>query len=148
MRFQLHLGVEAIRAPELLFQPNMMGSSEAGLAETIDFILKMFTNEEQLLLANNVFLTGGCSKFPGLKDRLSRELLEMRPFKTTFNIVNANHFNLDAWLGARDFTKSHEYKTAQVTKSDYTEFGGDYLKEHSASNKFHPTPAPIIETNE
>lgn len=62
---QLHVGVEAIRAPELLFQPSMIGSSEAGLAETINYVLKLFTSEEQLLLANNVFLTGGISKFPG-----------------------------------------------------------------------------------
>lgn len=43
----------------------MIGSSEAGLAETIDFVLKMFDDDEQLILANNVFLTGGCSNFPG-----------------------------------------------------------------------------------
>jgi actin-related protein 5 len=57
--------VEATRAPELLFQPSMMGSCEAGLAETINFVLKLFSPEDQLLLADNVFLTGGCSKFPG-----------------------------------------------------------------------------------
>jgi actin-related protein 5 len=42
-----------------------MGSCEAGLAETINFVLKLFSPEDQLLLADNVFLTGGCSKFPG-----------------------------------------------------------------------------------
>lgn len=59
------MGVEAIRGPELLFQPSMIGSCEAGLAETIDFVLKMFPPNEQLILANNVFLTGGCANFPG-----------------------------------------------------------------------------------
>lgn len=44
----------------------MIGSCEAGLAETIDFVLKLFSYDEQLILANNVFLTGGCSKFPGM----------------------------------------------------------------------------------
>lgn len=63
--FQLHLGVESIRAPEIMFQPSMVGSSEAGLHETIDFVLKMFTAEEQEALVENVFVTGGCAKFPG-----------------------------------------------------------------------------------
>lgn len=57
--------MEAHRAPEILFQPSMIGSSEAGLAETIQYVLKMFTDEEQLVLANNVFVTGGCAKIKG-----------------------------------------------------------------------------------
>ncbi|XP_055390427.1 actin-related protein 5 isoform X2 [Condylostylus longicornis] len=61
---QLHVGVEAIRAPELLFQPSMIGSGEAGLAEVMDYIFKLFNADDQQLLADNVFLTGGCSQFP------------------------------------------------------------------------------------
>lgn len=57
--------MESIRAPELIFQPSMVGSAEAGLAETINFVLKMFTETEQQALVNNVFLTGACAKFPG-----------------------------------------------------------------------------------
>jgi actin-related protein 5 len=45
---QLHLAVERIRAPEVLFQPALIGSSEAGLAETIEFVLKKFTPEQQV----------------------------------------------------------------------------------------------------
>ncbi len=67
---QLHIGVETIRATELLFQPSMIGSSEAGLAETVEYVLKMLNDSEQMDLANSVFLTGGCSNFVG-KNRLS-----------------------------------------------------------------------------
>lgn len=63
--FQLHLGVESIRAPELLFQPSMIGSSEAGITETIDYVLKQFSPDEQLLLSQNIFVTGGCANFEG-----------------------------------------------------------------------------------
>lgn len=69
--FQLHLGVESIRAPELMFQPSLVGSSEAGITETIDFVLKQFTAEEQMLLVQNVFLTGGCANFRGKSDEFS-----------------------------------------------------------------------------
>lgn len=62
---QLHLGVESIRAPEVLFQPSMIGISEAGVLETIDFVLKQFSAEDQLLLTKHIFLTGGCSNFKG-----------------------------------------------------------------------------------
>jgi actin-related protein 5 len=37
----------------------MMGIGEAGLAETIDYVLKLFPAEDQQRLVNNVYLTGG-----------------------------------------------------------------------------------------
>ncbi|VVD01173.1 unnamed protein product [Leptidea sinapis] len=56
---------EALReAAELMFQPSMLGNMEAGLAETMEYVFKHFSPEDQLLLANNVFVTGGCSRFP------------------------------------------------------------------------------------
>lgn len=142
--YQLHVGVEAIRTLELLFQPSMIGSSEAGLAGTIDYVLNLFPPETQLTLANNVFLTGGCSRFTGLEVRLSREMLEMRPFQTPHKITVAKDASLDAWHGAREFTDSEELPKYLITKELYNEMGGDYLAEHSASNEYCPTPAPIV----
>ncbi|KAJ0174633.1 hypothetical protein K1T71_009741 [Dendrolimus kikuchii] len=142
---QLHLAIEPIRAPELMFQPSMMGNLEAGLAETLEYVFKHFSPEDQLLLANNVFLTGGCSHFPGLKERLERELLEMRPFKSTHKVVMARNPSLDAWYGARDFAGSNEFENWCISKEDYYEMGGEYLKEHYASNKYFKSPAPIID---
>lgn len=48
-----------------MFQPSMMGNLEAGLTETLEYMFKQFSPEEQLLLANNVFITGGASQYPG-----------------------------------------------------------------------------------
>lgn len=48
-----------------MFQPSMMGNLEAGLAETLEYVFKHFSSEDQLLLANNVFVTGGASQYPG-----------------------------------------------------------------------------------
>lgn len=62
---QLHVGVEAIRCTEILFQPSLVGCAEAGLAEIIEFVLKPFTADEQQQMVENVFMTGGCSQFPG-----------------------------------------------------------------------------------
>jgi len=45
---QLHLSTERIRAPEVFFQPSLVGSHEAGLSETLEFVLKRFTPDEQV----------------------------------------------------------------------------------------------------
>ncbi|KAK0180138.1 hypothetical protein PV327_005810 [Microctonus hyperodae] len=50
---QLHVGLELLRAPELLFQPSKIGSIEAGIAETIEFVLKRYSDEIQMRILTN-----------------------------------------------------------------------------------------------
>lgn len=121
----------------------MMGSSEAGVAEIIEFVLKMFTPEEQLRLANGVFLTGGCAKFPGLKERLSSELLKMRPFQTAHKVYIANDPSLDAWYGLRDLGRRSNLKDLSITKKEYMEKGAEYFKEHDMGNLYFKTPIVV-----
>lgn len=140
---QLHVGVERLRAPELLFQPSMIGLVEAGIAETIAFILKLYPADVQLRLVNNVFLTGGSATFPGLLGRLERELREIRPFGSSFQVNIAKNPNLDAWYGARDFGLNSNLKNYLVTRKEYEEKGGEYFKEHPMSNMYHKSPDPL-----
>lgn len=124
----------------------MIGCQEAGLAEVIDFVLKMFTGEEQLKLANNVFLTGGTSRFPGLRERLDRELLEMRPFKTSHKINVGKSPSMEGWYGAREFANNgKELKKVLLTRAEYEEKGGEYFKEFFSSNQYFSTPLPTPE---
>lgn len=138
--YQLHFGIEEIRVPEILFQPSMIGSSEAGLAELIAFVLKLFPANEQQRLVNHVYLTGGCAKFKGLKERLAKELLEMRPFQSTFSIYEIDEPSLSAWLGACAQARKSNFSQTLTTRKDYQEHGSEYFKEHKASNIFYPTP--------
>ncbi|XP_053988813.1 actin-related protein 5 isoform X1 [Hylaeus volcanicus] len=144
---QLHIGVERLRAPEILFQPSLIGSMEAGIAETIEFVLKLYPPEQQLRLVGNIFLTGGPTTFPGLLERLNRELREMRPFDSNFQINIAKNTSIDAWYGARDFGLNGNLPEFLVSKKEYEEKGGEYFKEHSTSNTYtrSPDPLPIIQ---
>ncbi|XP_047367140.1 actin-related protein 5 isoform X2 [Vespa velutina] len=144
---QLHVGVERLRAAELLFQPSMIGSVEAGIAETIEFVLKLYSPEQQKRLVSNVFLTGGPTALPGLLERLKRELKEIRPFGSNFQINVAKNTSLDSWYGARDFGLSGNLPEYLVTRKEYEEKGGEYLKEHTASNMYtrSPDPLPILQ---
>lgn len=134
--YQLHFGLEAIRVPEILFQPSMIGCTEAGLAELIAFVLKLFPAAEQQRLVDHVYLTGSCAQFPGLKERLNKELLEQRPFQSTFAIYESNDPALSAWLGACLEAKEESL----TTRAQYEELGSEYFREHCASNIFYPTP--------
>ncbi|XP_067856407.1 actin-related protein 5 [Heptranchias perlo] len=136
---QLHLGSERIRVPEILFQPSLIGEEQAGIAETLQYVLDRYPKEQQNELVQNVFLTGGNILYPGIKTRMERELLAMRPFQSSFQVTIASNPVLDTWFGARDWAV--EYKDQAegwITLADYEEKGGEYLSEHAASNVYVP----------
>lgn len=139
--YRVHIALEQIRIPELMFQPSMLGIDQAGLAELIDFILAKFNPNDQQKLVQNIFLTGGCASFPNLSERLHKEIQEIRPFQSTFNIYTASNPLLDAWHGARKLAVSPNLAEHSMTLVDYEEKGGEYLREHCASNRYVPTPS-------
>lgn len=83
----------------------------------------------------------------GIRERLQRELREMRPFETKFNVHIANKPNLDAWYGARSWASSSELPSVLVTRAEYDEKGGEYLKKHFAANSYFPTPEVVVGTS-
>lgn len=141
---QLHVGVEKLRAPEILFQPGMIGIEEAGLSETISYILKQYASEDQNKLVSNVFLTGSCAAIPGLKLRLERELQEVRPFQSKFHVSMSRDPSLSAWHGACELANQvNSREEIYISRDEYLEKGGEYLKEHKASNVYRPSPAAL-----
>ncbi|KAI3357271.1 hypothetical protein L3Q82_015725 [Scortum barcoo] len=146
---QLFVGTERLRCSEILFQPSPTGEDQMGLMETLQYVLARYTPEQQEALVSNVFLTGGNMQYPGMKERVERELLAMRPFQSHFNVTMASRPALDSWYGARDWALEHLPSGAAegwISRQDYEEKGGEYLSEHCASNIFIPMkiakPAP------
>ncbi|GFT64993.1 actin-related protein 5 [Nephila pilipes] len=145
--YQLQIGLERIRVPEIIFQPTMVGIEQAGLAETIEMVLARYTLSDQQKLAENVFITGGCARLPFIKERIETELLAMRPFQSKFNVQLAVDPLLDAWRGAKKWAQNDDnLKKFSVTRQEYEEKGGDYLKDHMCSNHYVTLPAPIRKT--
>lgn len=137
---QLHIGIERYRAPELLFKPYMIGSSEAGLTEVIGYVLSRFDNESQKKLAANVVITGSLANLPGLKERVLSDLISIRPFQSIVNVRILSNPSLSAWQGIKNWTSTNTYKKYLITKSHYEEYGPEYLNRHLASNLFYPSP--------
>ncbi|KAM4610414.1 actin-related protein 5 [Polymixia lowei] len=140
---QLFVGTERLRCPEILFQPSLTGEDQMGLMETLQYVLARYTPDQQEALVSNVFLTGGNMQYPGMKERVGRELLAMRPFQSHFKVTMASRPALDAWCGARDWALEHlpggeGEMEGWISRQEYEEKGGEYLSEHGSSNVFVP----------
>lgn len=142
--YQLQLGVERIRVPEIVFQPTIIGVEQAGIGEVIETILARYNAQDQQKLAENVFITGGGAMLPGIKQRIEAELLQMRPFQSKFTVQLADHPILDAWKGSRKWALMDDnLKRYSITRQEYLEKGGDYLKDHMCSNHYVMLPPPL-----
>jgi actin-related protein 5 len=83
-----------------------------------------------------IYVTGGSSLIPGFKDRLHKELTALLPFREPFQIVTPYPADtrLEPWKGMAAWSRTAEAKKAAVTRAEWSEKGGDYLKEHSWGN--------------
>ena len=143
--YQLHLSTEQIRISEILFQPSIIGHEQAGISETIEFILKKFSSDIQQKLVSNVFLTGSLACLPGIKERLQKDLEQMRPFKSSFCVNIAKYPSADAWNGAKKFANNFpSTSSAYVNRQEYEEMGSEYLATHLCSNMYIRTPEAIV----
>ncbi|XP_018024464.1 actin-related protein 5 [Hyalella azteca] len=85
-RNQILLTTEMIRTGEVLFQPSLVGLGQGGLADTIAYVLGLFSPADQQRLVDHVVVTGGLATMPGLVDRVRHELRAIRPFMSAFSV--------------------------------------------------------------
>ncbi|CAJ2501955.1 Uu.00g048080.m01.CDS01 [Anthostomella pinea] len=137
---QIHLNVERIRVPEVVFQPSIAGIDQAGLIEIAGDILTQRLvglpgiNHDDFL--RDIFLTGGNTLFDGFDDRLRQGLTPLLPAGAPLNLRKAGDALLDPWRGAAQWVGSSGWKAATVTKAEWQEKGQDYLKEHDLGNSY------------
>ena len=138
--YQLHLNVERIRVPEVFFQPGIVGLDQTGFVETLHDVLKRFDAQAREKLVQNILVTGGMAQIPGLVERLDesiRSILPFSPDKKNYHIRRAKDCLLDGWRGAAMVGRDQErIKKISVTKQEYEEYGGHYIKEHGLGNVF------------
>lgn len=135
MDYQLHVNVERIRAPEIIFTPSLAGIDQCGLVEMIKDILSRVDPVQRPSVVQDFFLTGGNTLTPGFMERLEYDIPGILPAGQKINIRRANDASLDAWRGAANWAQSDSrYKDTRITRAEYDEMGGEYIKEHGLGN--------------
>ncbi|XP_027329744.1 actin-related protein 5-like isoform X1 [Abrus precatorius] len=129
--FQIVLGVERFRCPELLFNPNWIGIDQGGLDEMAGVSLKRLPCKDEGLedrLTSSILVTGGSSLFPGIIERLEARIRMIRPCGAPINIVRALDPVMDAWRGAASYASASQFLKQTFSRLDYYEKGEDWLR--------------------
>lgn len=131
--FQILLGVERFRCPEILFRPNWIAVDQAGLDEMTGVSIRRLSpvgQEVEERLTNSIFITGGSCLFPGMSKRLVAGIRMIRPCGSPIRVVKASDPVLDAWHGAAAYATAPQFLTQTFSRTDYYEKGEDWLRRY------------------
>ncbi|GAV75172.1 Actin domain-containing protein [Cephalotus follicularis] len=129
--FQIVLGIERFRCPEILFHPNLVGIDQAGLDEMAGVSMRRLLSKDEDLekrLTRSILMTGGCCLFPGMKERLEAGIRMIRPCGAPIKVVRALNPVLDAWHGAAAYAANSQFQEQTFSRMDYYEKGEDWLR--------------------
>ena len=93
------IGAERFRCPEVLFQPSLIGMEAAGIHETTYNSIMKCDVDIRKDLYGNIVLSGGSTMFPGIADRMSKEITALAPSSMKIKVVAPPERKYSVWIG-------------------------------------------------
>jgi len=117
------IGDQRFRCPEALFQPSLLGKEDAGIdATTYNSIMKCDVDIRKDLYANTV-LSGGTTMYPGIADRMTKELKALAPTSMTIKVIAPPERKVSVWIGGSILASLSTFQTMWISKQEYDESG-------------------------
>merc|ERR1712002_1442039 len=117
------VGNERFRAPETLFQPAHIGMEAVGIHEQCyNSIMKSDLDVRKDLYAN-IVLSGGTTMFPGIADRMQKEISQLAPPTMKIKIIAPPERKYSVWIGGSILASLSSFDACWVTKAEYDECG-------------------------
>eukprot|EP00117_Sycon_ciliatum_P036440 scpid102897/ scgid27433/ Actin-3, muscle-specific len=96
----ISIGNERFRCPEALFQPSLLGMEQAGIHEMIhNSIMKCDVDIQLKDLYSSIVLSGGTTMYPGIADRMQKEISALAPSSEKVKIIAPPERKYAAWIG-------------------------------------------------
>ena len=122
----LTISNERFRCPEALFQPSMTETGSSGSTGidklTYDSIMKCDVEIQKGLFAN-IVLAGGSTMFPGIAERMQKEITALAPPTMKIKIIAPPERKFSAWIGGSILASMSDFQSMWITKQEYDESG-------------------------
>ncbi|KAG8141241.1 hypothetical protein E2320_006882 [Naja naja] len=119
----LDVGPSRFRAPELLFQPDLIGDESEGIHEVLVFAIQKSDMDLRRTLFGNIVLSGGSTLFKGFGDRLLSEVKKLAPKDVKIKISAPQERLYSTWIGGSILASLDTFKKMWVSKKEYEEDG-------------------------
>ena len=117
------IGTQRFRCAEALFKPIMVGKEMSGFHELVyNSILKSDIDIRKDLYSN-IVMSGGTTMFPGIPERLSKEVTALAPTTMKVKVVAPQERKFLVWIGGSILSSLSTFQTMWITKAEYEEHG-------------------------
>lgn len=118
------IGTERFRCPEVLFQPTLLGMEAMGIHELLYTSVMKCDIDLRRELFDNIILSGGTTMFPGIADRLQKELKAMLPNSVGVRIIAPPERKYSTWIGGSILGSLDQFVRGMcITQEEYNETG-------------------------
>jgi len=133
---KVSLGPEVYSVPEVLFNPSMIGFEKAtafGLPKLVYETIQKTEIDLRKELYENIILSGGSTLFPGLEDRLTRDLEALIPESMRIRVIAPPERAYSVWIGGS--ISADLSQQTWISRFDYDEEGPAILHRNSADGR-------------
>mmetsp|Transcript_19191 Transcript_19191/g.28325 ORF Transcript_19191/g.28325 Transcript_19191/m.28325 type:complete len:377 (-) Transcript_19191:118-1248(-) len=117
------IGNERFRCPEVLFKPSIIGKEAKGIHEcSYETIMKCDVDIRKDLYGN-IVLSGGTTMFPGIGDRMTKELTGLAPSTMKIKVVAPPERKYSVWIGGSILASLSTFQSMWISKAEYDESG-------------------------
>merc|ERR1711900_7215 len=117
------VGNERFRTPEAMFRPVFLGMEVVGIHEgCFNSIMKCDIDIRKDLYANTV-LSGGSTMYPGIADRMQKEITAMAPSTMKIKIIAPPERKYSVWIGGSILASLSTFQQMWISKQEYDEAG-------------------------
>jgi len=117
------IGNERFRCPEVLFNPSLIGQETKGAHETTFNSIMKCDIDIRSDLYKNVVLSGGTTMFPGIAERLQKDISALAPAAAKVKIIAPAERKFSVWIGGSILASLSTFQQQWISKSEYEESG-------------------------
>jgi actin-related protein len=117
------IGNERFRCPEVLFQPSFIGKEAAGIHDTTFQTIMKCDVDIRRDLYGNVVLSGGTTMFPGIAERMTKEITSLAPSTMKIKVVAPPERKYSVWIGGSILSSLSTFQAMWISKAEYDESG-------------------------
>mmetsp|Transcript_22354 Transcript_22354/g.26896 ORF Transcript_22354/g.26896 Transcript_22354/m.26896 type:complete len:378 (+) Transcript_22354:100-1233(+) len=117
------IGNERFRCPEVLFQPSFIGKEASGIHDcTFQTIMKCDVDIRKDLYSN-IVLSGGTTMYPGIGERMTKEITALAPSTMKIKVVAPPERKYSVWIGGSILSSLSTFQSMWISKAEYDESG-------------------------
>lgn len=121
------IGAERFRCPEVLFQPSLIGMEAPGIHETTYNSIMKCDVDIRKDLYGNIVMSGGSTMFPGIADRVHKEVTALAPASMKIKVVAPPERKYSVWIGGSILASLSTFQQMWITKAEYEESGSSIV---------------------